>query len=243
MKPDGVVLVIDDNRQAAQGAIAAIQNFVPGEKVQYAQNAVEAMRILKEQKVSLVFLDIDMPDTSGFSLASWLDVHYKGVPYVFLTGHADFALQSYEHEPLDFLTKPVDVIRLQKTFDRLEAKEDVGISGKVAVQTAQGFVLIEPGSILYIARVGRRNRIYCEEHQEYTVGHTMDELEVILSDYGFFRSHQSYLIPFDKIVRVSATEYGKTYEAVLRDETVVPVSRAKYPVLREILVKQGVRFM
>lgn len=243
MKLDGMVLIIDDNRQAAKGTIAAIQNYVPEKQIQYAQNGAEAMNVLREHRVSLVFLDIDMPDTSGFAIASWMDVHYKGVPYVFLTGYADFALQSYEYEPLDFLTKPIDVIRLQKTFDRLEAREEVAMPGKVAVQTAQGFALLEPQSILYIARVGRRNHIYCEKGQEYIVGHTMDELEVILGDYGFFRNHQSYLIPFDKIVRVSATEFGKTYEAVLIDGTVIPVSRAKYPLLREILVRRGVRFV
>lgn len=240
---EGMVLVIDDNSQAAKGSIEAIQNFVPKEQIQYAQNAAEAMQILREGQTRLVFLDIDMPDTSGFSLADYLDTHYKGIPYVFLTGYADFALQSYEHEPLDFLTKPVDVIRLQKTFDRFEARGERGASGKVAVQTAQGFALLSPETILYIAKEGRKNFIYCDSGQTYEVGHTLGELEVILEEYGFFRCHQSYLVPFERIERVSMSGFGKTYGAVLEDGTTVPVSRDKYPLLRKSLVKRGVRFM
>lgn len=240
---EGIVLVIDDDRQAAKGSIEAIQNFVPEDQIQYAQNAAEAMRSLKEGRITLVFLDVDMPDTSGFSLADYLDAHYKGIPYVFLTGYADFALQSYEHEPLDFLTKPVDVIRLQKTFDRLEARGETPASGKVAIQTAQGFVLLNPETILYIAREGRKNFIYCEKNQKYEVGHTMGELEVILEEYGFFRCHQSYLVPFEKIEKVSVTGFGKTYEAILEEGAAIPVSRDKYPLLRKSLVKRGVRFV
>lgn len=242
---EGKVLVIDDNSQAAKGSIEAIRNFVSEDQIQYAPNSAEAMRILREGQTVLVFLDIDMPDTSGFSLAEYLDAHYKGIPYVFLTGYADFALQSYEHEPMDFLTKPVDVIRLQKTFDRLEARGGNVPSGngKVAVQTAQGFALLNPETILYIAKEGRKNFIYCEKNQTYEVGHTLGELEVILEEYGFFRCHQSYLVPFEKIERVSMSGFGKTYGAVLEDGTTVPVSRDKYPLLRKSLVKRGVRFM
>ena len=242
MMYDGLVLLVDDQPLAAEDSIAALKHYVPGEQILYAENAVEAMNILKERPVSLVFLDIEMPDMSGFSLAAYLEENHRGLPYVFLTGHADFAAESYDYEPIDFLTKPVDAARLLRTFERVEKKASPS-AGKVAVRTGQDYVLVEPKEISYICKEKRKIWIRLKDGREYQAAVSLDELEQIFCDYGFFRCHQSFLIPLGDIRQVSASMFGQTYEAVLYGDTVVPVSRSKYAMLKEELKHLGIPFV
>ncbi len=239
---DGLVLLVDDQPLAAEDSIAALKHYVPGDQILYAQTAAAAMEILEGRPVSLVFLDIEMPDMSGFSLAAYLEEKHKGLPYVFLTGHADFAAESYDYEPVDFLTKPVDTARLGRTFERVERKA-LPSAGKVAVRSGQDYVLVEPGEISYICKEKRKIRIRLKDGREFQSAMSLDELEQIFSDYGFFRCHQSFLIPVGDIRQVGASMFGQTYEAALEGDVVVPVSRSKYAVLKEELKFLGVPFV
>lgn len=239
---DGLVLLVDDQPLAAEDSIAALKHYMSGEQILYAENAESAVRMLEERSVSLVFLDIEMPDMSGFGLAAYLEEKHKGIPYVFLTGHADFAAESYEYEPLDFLTKPVDVARLGKTFERVE-KRNAPSAGRVAVRTGQDYVLVDPKEIRYICKEKRKIWIRLKDEREYQVALSLEELEQIFCDYGFFRCHQSFLIPLRDIRQVSASMFGQTYEAVLGEDCVVPVSRSKYAKLKEELKLLGIPFV
>ena len=81
------ILLVDDQETPAQESILALEHFVPRECIHYVSSAAEAMDYLRERGADLVFLDIDMPGTSGFSLAEYMTMHHKEVPYVFLTGY------------------------------------------------------------------------------------------------------------------------------------------------------------
>lgn len=237
------VLVLDDQPVPAQASIEAIAQFVPRERIIYAATAAQAMKILGEGAVSLAFLDIDMPDTSGFSVAEYMETHMPSVRYVFLTGYANFAARSYDYEPLDFLTKPIDLMRLAKTFDRLKAQDRPRRIEKLAMQTDQGVKLLSGEDIRFVERTGRKVWLYCLNNARYIVPHTLEELEVILSEYDFFRCHQSYLVPLRQIATLRSSTIGYTHEVVLSCGDSVPVSRAKFPQIKELLSHKGVRFV
>ncbi|MEY8480303.1 LytTR family DNA-binding domain-containing protein [Lachnospiraceae bacterium 48-21] len=239
MMYEGLVLLVDDQPKASEASIAALEHYVPRERVLYAEDVETAKKILGAGNVSLVFLDIEMPGMSGFSMAAFLEEAYQGIPYVFLTGHADFAAESYDYEPVDFLTKPVDVTRLGRTFERVE-KRSRPFSGKVAVRTGQDYTLVEPEEICYICKEKRKVFLRMKDGREFQAAQPLDELERIFCDYGFFRCHQSFLIPIGDIRQVSSSMFGQTYEAVLGEDTVVPVSRGKYGRLREELQSLGI---
>ncbi|MDE6167368.1 MAG: LytTR family DNA-binding domain-containing protein [Acetatifactor sp.] len=188
-----------------------------------------------------------MPDTSGFSIAEWRPQNYPGISYVVLTGCVDFAARSYDYEPLDFLTKPIDLMRLRKTLERYESRSQQPAPDysreRIAVETSIGFVLLAPSEISYIGKERREVKLYCHNGETYVVRHSLDELEGIFSDFGFFRIHQSCLAPLSNIVSVRPSRFGKTYEAVLSDQTCLPVSRDKYQKLRSFLISRGVQFI
>lgn len=240
------VLIVDDDEKSLHLSRDAMEHLVEGKHIHCACSASEALRILQTEKIDLAFLDIDMPDTSGFSIADYIRRTYPQTLYVFLTGYVNFAAQSFDYEPLDFLTKPIDLLRLQKTLERYEARNQQNRRNpgeRIGVDTSEGFFLLSPDEISYFGKEMRVIKLHCGNGQTYTVRHSLEELESIFSDFDFFRIHQSYLVPLSNILSVRPSRFGKTYEAVLGDQTCLPVSRDRYQKLRSYLMKRGVQFI
>ena len=240
------VLIVDDDEHSLLLSLRAMEQLVDPAHIHCARTAGDTMRILEQETIELAFLDIDMPDTSGFSIAEYIRQNKPQVKYVFLTGYVDFAARSFDYEPLDFLTKPIDLMRLRKTLERYEARGQQTrdyAKDRIAVDTSEGFVLLSPEEIAYIGKELRNIKLHCRSGQAYNVRHSLDELEAVFSDFGFFRIHQSFLAPLSNIASVRTSAFGKTYEAVLSDGTALPVSRNKYQQLRSFLVSRGIQFI
>lgn len=149
------VLIVDDDANSLRLSLQAMQQLVEPAGIFTASNASETLQILQTQPIALAFLDIDMPDTSGFSIADYIRQHKPDTKYVFLTGYVDFAVRSFDYEPLDFLIKPIDLMRLGRTLERFEArgqKEKSSGKERIAVDTSEGFVLLPPDEIAYIGK-------------------------------------------------------------------------------------------
>lgn len=241
------ILIVDDDENSLRLSLTAMEALTDPARIHCARTAAETMVALAAEKIDLVFLDIDMPDTSGFSIADYLRQNYPQIKYVFLTGYVDFAARSYDYEPLDFLTKPIDLMRLRKTLERYESRSQQQGADysreRIAVETSIGFVLLSPSEISYAGKEHRAVKLYRTGGEEYVVRHSLDELESIFSDFGFFRIHQSYLASLSNIISVQPSRFGKTYEAVLSDQTRLPVSRDKYQKLRSFLISKGIQFI
>lgn len=238
------VLILDDDRDSLAHSRAVLAAFLPQEHIYGATSAVETMRILEYHPVQMVFLDIEMPDTDGFSVAEYIHNAYPKIKVVFLTGHVELGAKSFDYEPFDFLGKPMDVMRLRKTLTRWEASVTAagGAASLVAVDTGTGLVMLNPEEILYIAKEKRKTVIHCSG-SSYTVQYSLEELEAIFSDYGMFRTHQSFIVPLGRIVSVQPADFGKTYTARLSDGTSVPMSRIQYSKLRGHLTTSGIRIL
>ena len=239
------VLIVDDNEDALRSSRLAMEQLVEPAYIFCARTAAETMRILSEQSVQLAFLDIDMPDTDGFSIAGYIDQHCPQVRYIFLTGHADLAARSYDYEPLDFLIKPVDVIRLNKALERYEDQGRPGrVEERVVLDTDEGLILLSPAEISYAAKELRQIKLHCLDGRAYTIRRTsLDEVEAFFSGYAFFRVHQSYLVPLENIAAIRPAKFGRAYEAVLNDRTVLPMSRARYLQMRSLLNSSGMQIL
>lgn len=240
------ILIVDDDEHSLRFSRSAMEQLVEPTCIHCARTAAETMRILSEHTIELAFLDIDMPDTNGFSIAEYIGQHCPGVQYIFLTGYADFAARSYEYEALDYLIKPVDLMRLQKALERYESRNQQSLDyskERVAMDTNEGFVLLSPAEIAYMTTERRLVKVRCLDGREYSVRHTLDEVEAIFSDFGFFRIHQSYLAPLSNIISIRPSKFGRAYEAVLSEQICLPVSRDKYQKLRSFLISRGVQFI
>ena len=238
------VLLLDDEQDSLEHSKAAIGAFIPEQNIFTAASAVEALRILEYHPVEMAFVDIEMPDTDGFSVAEFIRSAYPRIRVVFLTGHVELGAKSFDYEPFDFLGKPIDVMRLRKTLNRYEASlQSPGSRTElIAVDTGAGLVMLSPSDILYIAKEKRKTVIHCAR-ENYTVQYSLDELEAIFGDYGLFRTHQSFLVPISRIVSVQPADFGKTYTVQLSDGALLPMSRIQYGRLRGHLTARGIRIL
>ena len=237
------VLIVDDDPVAMEEARRALAFYVEPTQLRTASNSVEMMRILSMVPVELAFLDMEMPDTDGFSVADYLTRTQPKTKYVFLTGHTELGAKSYEYEPLDFLCKPVNVMRLQKTFERYDrSREKNGTREQIAVETNSGFVLISPGDIRYISRDSRKTVIHCGD-REYVAAASLSDLEVMFGDYDLIRCHQSFLLSLEHVVSAEKSGFGRTFYAVMDTGEEVPVSRSRFGELRESLARRGTTFV
>ena len=195
------VLIVDDDPVAMEAARSAAALFVDEKRILTASNSVEMMRILTTTPIDLAFLDMEMPDTDGFTVADYLVKVQPKAKFVFLTGHTELGAKSYEYEPMDFLVKPVSVMRLQKTFERFDRQRSSAPSaGRIAVETSMGFVMIAPDDILYISRDSRKAVIHIGK-REYVVNNALTELELMFEDHDIIRCHQSFLVSLRHVAR------------------------------------------
>lgn len=238
------VLILDDEPAALEQSQKAIQAFVPEERILCATSAAEVIRLLEENPVQIMFIDVELNGTDGFTVADYVCRTYPEIYRVFLTGHTELGAKGYEYEALDFLSKPVDLFRLEKTFERYcrQTGGQPREQERVAVELARGFALISPEDIRYIAKEHRKTVICCSK-DAYKVPYSLEQAEALFREYRFVRIHNSILAPLSRIVRVEEVDFGKTYCAILDDGTNLSVSRAGYLKLREYLSVKGIQFM
>jgi two-component system response regulator AlgR len=145
------VLIVDDEPLARArlrtllGDCTAPSVVVDGE----AANATQALEVLRRQHFDLALLDIHMPGADGLTLAQTLRALPDPPAVVFVTAHAEHAVQAFELEATDYLTKPVRLERLQAALQKVER----------AIHASRGAKVDEPEEVLIIQDRGRTERV------------------------------------------------------------------------------------
>jgi DNA-binding LytR/AlgR family response regulator len=202
-------LIVDDE-PLAQRVIELYASDIPSlEVVQKCSNALEAMEVLKEKEVDLLFLDINMPKLSGLELLRAM----KNPPFVIITtAYAEFAIQGYELNVVDYLMKPFGFERFLKAFqkvvDLLKQREINLVPVKVPeenledqyifVKSSKRTYRINLNDILYIEALGDYVKIYTTDKMIISY-HSMKSLETLLSPKQFPRIHKSFIVSLARI--------------------------------------------
>lgn len=239
------ILVVDDEPHSRENLERLLSAFPDVTVVGSAAGGDEAAACLRQTEVDLVFLDIEMGAVSGFDLARHIQAAYPRVEIVFLTGHVDFALDGYEYKPLDFLVKPVNGLRLERVLLRarqaLEEREpQVSASVRIGLPVNGGLEIIQVGNLLYLEKSGRQVYLVGKNGERWCSYESIRKLEDILVPYGFYRCHQSFLIRTAAIRSIHLDESKNSYNIQLAGtDAVIPLSRGKYPELKERLTRDG----
>ena len=191
-------LIVDDEPIACR-VVATHLNKIPDvEVVAQCTNALEALRIVREEAVDLVFLDIEMPELSGIGFAEALD---QPPHVIFTTAHRDYALDGFELDAVDYLLKPIGFPRLVRAIEkyrRLHPADRNGVSEEIEGQTLN--VRVNRRTV----RVALSTIRYIESLSDYVVIHTdtdahttkerIRDLAEQLAPHGFIRIHRSFLV-------------------------------------------------
>jgi DNA-binding LytR/AlgR family response regulator len=188
------------------------------------RNAMEAFARLQQHKIDLIFLDIGMPLVNGITFLKTLSDPPK---VIFTTAYAEYALQGYELNVVDYLLKPFSYERFSQAVEKVKTLNTSTIvspsqtlpdaADALVVKEKEGLLRIPFSDILYVE--GSRDYMkIVTPTRRYLVHLTMKKLEELLPPGKFIRTHKSYIVSVSKIRIV------KTAELVLADQQVVPVS-------------------
>ncbi len=231
-------LVVDDERPALDELAFLLARDHRIGVVRTCRSATEALRVLQEKTVDVVFVDIHMPGLSGLELAAVL-ARFKVAPaVVFVTAHDEHAVDAFDLHAVDYVLKPVREERLREAVRR--------VSGAAPAGEPEETIPVELGGVTRF--VARSEVTHVTAEGDYVRLHTaasshllrspLGTLESRWQDAGFVRIHRSALVALAHVQEIR-TEGGRC--SVLVGGQVLKVSRRHTPGLRELLrrTRQG----
>ena len=248
MADDLRVIMVDDE-EPARKLLREYLEGAPGVSiVAECGNGFEAVKAVADHDPDLLLLDIQMPKLNGLEVVELLE---RNLPIIFITAHDEHALRAFELHAVDYLLKPYSAERLVEALER--ARERIGRGDVMpaldqvvsAARPDDGNlerILVRDGSDVRVIPVEAVDYIEAKDDAVaiHTGGHThlkaqrLATLEERLDAKRFIRVHRSFILNIDRLRSIEL--YAKDSRiAILADGAKVPVSRAGYSRLRELL--------
>lgn len=225
--------VIVDDEPIAREIITSFVKKTPSlELIKTCKNATEAINFIETNKVDLFFLDINMPEVNGLSLAKIIG---KKANIIFTTAYRDYAVDGFNLNVVDYLLKPISFERffeaVQKVIPKQESKsielDKPTLKEYMFVRADRKMVKINFNEILYIESLGDYLKIFLERETIIT-RETMNNINSKLPESKFIRIHRSYIVSLNEI-----TSY--TNEFIEINNKALPISRSyKETVLQKL---------
>ena len=240
-------IVIDDENRTRELIVKMINSFgFDIEAVSGGDSVKNGIATIEREKPDLVFLDIQMPDGTGFDVLK--GVKNKDFEVVFITAYEEFAIKAIKFSALDYILKPIDQSELKASVEKAirtvgEKKEEVqfeALQQNINPSQKRRLVLKTQESVHVVEL---ENIIRCEADRNYTsfflkggkkilVSRTLKEYETLLTGNNFLRVQQSHLINLDYVDRY---DKGNGGSVVMKDGSEVPLSPAKRDIFFKIL--------
>jgi two-component system, LytTR family, response regulator len=242
-------IVIVDDEPLARAVVREYASADPDiEIVAECGNGFDAVKAVAEHTPDLVLLDVQMPKLDGFEV---LELLGRDQAVVFITAYDQYALRAFDVHAVDYLLKPFSAERFQEAMARVRERQRARAAPpdlEAIVRDAKPKsgpaerILIRDGGNVHVLPVGAIDYVEAQDDyvaftsagKQYLKDQTLAAVEAALDPGRFVRIHRSYLLNIDRIARVEL--YAKDSRiAILRDGTRLPVSRAGYARLSQLL--------
>ncbi|PWJ92213.1 LytTR family two component transcriptional regulator [Flavobacterium araucananum] len=220
-------IIIDDEEMARSIIKKMIENISQLNLSQEFSNAMDAIKYINKNEVDLIFLDIHMPDFTGFDFIQTI----KNPPKIILvTSDKNFAIEAFEYECIvDYLVKPITEDRFQKAIQKANSVSSSAtriVNNRIIEDAANEFYInidrrlikIEFALVNIVEAKGDYIHIKTQ-NKNYIVHSTLKKIEDKLPKDLFVKVHRSFIINIKKIIDIEDN-------SVLIDKDVIPVSRA-----------------
>ncbi len=232
-------VIIDDEKHSRATLQDMIQEYCPEVHIAGMADGCESgVEIIEKCKPGLVFLDIQMPDGSGFRVLE--QTKERNFEVIFTTAYDSFAIKAFKYSALDYLLKPIDGIELQNAVEKavqrktnssgaavemlLENLKRKEKPGKIVLSTFKGLHVVEISQIVRCKSEDYYTRFFFKDKTELLVSKTLKEYESILEDHQFIRPHKSHLINIEFVKNYMKSDGGYI---LLADGSRIPVARRK----------------
>ncbi len=243
-------IIVDDEKFSNANLSNLITTYCPVIKIiDTANNAALAIQKINSLKPDVVFLDVNMPQQTGFDVLNKL-THTPLI--VFVTAHEKHALRAMKVCAVDFLLKPIDINELILTEKKLlqihsikpEIKENYNlvlrnlsdmidkpnVAKKITLPGARGYEIIDMSDILYLVGENNYTTFYFINRKEIVVTKTLKDYEEILESFGFIRIHKSTLI---NLLHIKKIVQNENVDVEMSDGKILNVSRRRTQELLE----------
>ncbi|OFX34451.1 MAG: hypothetical protein A2W90_14020 [Bacteroidetes bacterium GWF2_42_66] len=200
------------------------QNFKEIEIVGEADSVASGIELIEKVAPDLVFLDIEMPDGTGFSLIEQLEnVDFK---LVFTTSYSDYAITAFKYSAFDYIVKPVLLENVRSTIKRINdipilhekqrvtvlkdslTRKDSEREATIALPEMNGFSIVKVKDIVRCEGERNYSRIFFRDGKSTLVSRTLLEFDNLLVPHGFYRIHRSHLVNLKDVTKFLKTDGG-----------------------------------
>jgi DNA-binding LytR/AlgR family response regulator len=245
MTTDKIKCIIVDDEFPARILLKEFIEKVPNlELVGNFKSGLEALPVIQNGGIDLMFLDIQMPDITGVNFLKML-THKPLV--VFTTAYSEYAIESYQLDVLDYLLKPFSfdrfmqavgkamlrlapapqpvTLKTEQTEDELSPMKDL-----MLVKADHKIHRIKYNSIIYIEGLREYVTIFCENGEKIITLESLRNLEATLPTNMFMRIHKSYIVRIDKIKAL----YGSQLK-IEGVQTYIPIGKSYKDMVQKTL--------
>ena len=195
-------IIVDDESMAIGVLKNYLKRFDDFKLMATSEDAMEALNILKNDSIDLIFLDINMPVINGLEFLKSL---HKPPVVVIITAYREYAVECYELNVLDYLVKPVSFARFLKTVDKINhlfyperAKEGAEGEDYIFIKVDKKMIRVDFSHILYIESLKDYIKIVTVS-DNYITHQNLVGIAKVLPESKFLRIHRSYTVAIDKI--------------------------------------------
>ncbi|MFC1759151.1 LytR/AlgR family response regulator transcription factor [Planctomycetota bacterium] len=230
-------IIVDDEplgREAVRRLVAQASDFVV---IAECAGGEEALREIPSQNPDVVFLDIQMPRCDGFDVVTRLDQSMP--PTVFVTAYDEYAIRAFDVYALDYVLKPVEPVRFQKTLERVRSHSgDSKVTGlldeihgrtivpsRLVFKTSTRLLILSPNELLWVESAGNYVRLHTADGQ-HLVREGIGKLAARLDRPQFIRVHRSAIVNVAVVRGLRQDDSSSDPDLHLIDGSVIPVGRS-----------------
>jgi two-component system LytT family response regulator len=231
------VIIVDDEEKARSLLRNFILEFCPNLiVVGLAEDVKTAVKLINNNQIDVVFLDIEMPNENGFTLFEYFN--NPTFKTIFCTAYSDYALKAFEVSAVDYILKPIGIKKLQEAVAKLDDykfEQDESIQtlkenfqtnkiNKIGVYVADATVFYNLEDIYYFEAEGSYTRIIHKSGKDLAVKKIKYFEDLLSGDNRFFRIHRSYFVNISQIKKYTKKEGPSV---IFNDEKLLPVARER----------------
>jgi two-component system LytT family response regulator len=234
-------LIIEDEVLNSDFLKHLLQEFCPDIEVAgVAMNVEDAVAFINRQSPQIVFMDIELQTATGFDVLQQVKDHDFEV--IFTTAYDHYAIKAIKFSAIDYLLKPINFEELQlavdKAIESLQVKEKdnklelliknvrrpAGEDFSISLSTSEGVEFVPLSQIIRLEAKGPYTTFFMKNGINLMVCKNLKEYELLLTDHGFFRLHNSYMVNMKEVKKMIKADGGY---AVMNDEAMIAISPKK----------------